>query len=415
MSGTAKTTDRPGGRELAKAYDPRSRARSTSAGWPPTSSRRTARARPADPALPPFTIIQPPPNVTGALHLGHAQRTAVEDLMIRHARMQRPPDALPARPRPRRASPPSSCSTGSSPTKARARESLGRERYLERMRRVHRRDPRGDARPAASPRRSLDWGRLRFTMDEGSAQGGARRLRPALPRRPGLSGRGARQLVPRLPDERQRPRGDRDARDRDALVGALPPHRRGDRRARSGARRSPSRPLVRRRSSATPRSPSIPTTSATPRSWAERCGSRSPIATCRSSPTTWSIRPSGRAVKITPAHDHDDFETGLRHGLPMITVLADDATSRHRHAYDGLDATRRARGSSRTSRPGDLVGPSPHEMVIGRCERATTSSSHASRPSGSSDSADGRAALDATRSGRTRFLPERFGRPCRTG
>ena len=42
----------------------------------------------ADPALPPFTIIQPPPNVTGSLHLGHAQRTAVEDLMIRHARMR---------------------------------------------------------------------------------------------------------------------------------------------------------------------------------------------------------------------------------------------------------------------------------------------------------------------------------------
>ena len=41
----------------------------------------------ADPALPPFVIIQPPPNVTGSLHLGHAQRSSVEDLMIRHARM----------------------------------------------------------------------------------------------------------------------------------------------------------------------------------------------------------------------------------------------------------------------------------------------------------------------------------------
>ena len=42
----------------------------------------------ADGSKPPFVIIQPPPNVTGSLHLGHAQRTAVEDLMIRHARMQ---------------------------------------------------------------------------------------------------------------------------------------------------------------------------------------------------------------------------------------------------------------------------------------------------------------------------------------
>ena len=55
----------------------------------------------ADPDLPPFTIIQPPPNITGSLHLGHAQRTTVEDLMIRHARMRGHRGALPAGPRPR--------------------------------------------------------------------------------------------------------------------------------------------------------------------------------------------------------------------------------------------------------------------------------------------------------------------------
>ncbi len=41
----------------------------------------------ADATLAPFVIIQPPPNVTGSLHLGHAQRSSVEDLMTRHARM----------------------------------------------------------------------------------------------------------------------------------------------------------------------------------------------------------------------------------------------------------------------------------------------------------------------------------------
>ena len=66
--------------------------------------RLRARRRGLDaptPTLPPFTIIQPPPNITGSLHLGHAQRTAVEDLMIRHARMRGHRGALPARPRPR--------------------------------------------------------------------------------------------------------------------------------------------------------------------------------------------------------------------------------------------------------------------------------------------------------------------------
>ncbi len=54
------------------------------------------------------------------------------------------------------------------------------------------------------------------------------------------------------------------------------------------------------------------------------------------------------AVKITPAHDHDDYQTGLRHGLPMITVLDDEArVTGTGTAYDGLDrfdARQRSRG-----------------------------------------------------------------------
>src|SRR3954451_6109350 len=44
------------------------------------------------------------------------------------------------------------------------------------------------------------------------------------------------------------------------------------------------------------------------------------------------------AVKITPAHDHDDYETGRRHGLAMPTILDDAARiSETGTAYDGLD------------------------------------------------------------------------------
>jgi valyl-tRNA synthetase len=35
----------------------------------------------------PFTIILPPPNVTGTLHLGHAAMLAIEDILIRYKRM----------------------------------------------------------------------------------------------------------------------------------------------------------------------------------------------------------------------------------------------------------------------------------------------------------------------------------------
>jgi len=87
----------------------------------------------ADPALPPFTIIQPPPNITGSLHLGHAQRTAVEDLMIRHARM-RGHRALFLRGRDHASIAAQFVLDGILAKEGESRQSLGRERYLERMR-----------------------------------------------------------------------------------------------------------------------------------------------------------------------------------------------------------------------------------------------------------------------------------------
>ena len=64
------------------------------------------------------------------------------------------------------------------------------------------------------------------------------------------------------------------------------------------------------------------------------------------------------AVKITPAHDHDDRATGLRHGLAAPTILADDATiTGTGTAYDGLDRYEaRRRIVADLDAMGDLVG-----------------------------------------------------------
>ena len=146
-------------------------------------------------------IIQPPPNVTGSLHLGHAQRTAVEDLMIRHARMQgRPTLWLPGL---------DHASIAAQfvldriiAAEGETRASLGRERYLERMWQFV--DETRDVMLGQQRRvgASLDWSRLRFTMDDGSAQA----VREAFTRlyRDGLAYRteALDQLVPGLPDER---------------------------------------------------------------------------------------------------------------------------------------------------------------------------------------------------------------------
>ena len=136
---------------------PSSSTASTSGGSRRTSSPRTARAPPRTVDLPPFVIIQPPPNVTGCLHLGHAQRTTVEDLMIRHARMVgRPALFLPGLDHASIAA--QFVLDGILAKEGESRASLGRERYLERMQTFVADDPRGDPRPAAAARRQLRLG-----------------------------------------------------------------------------------------------------------------------------------------------------------------------------------------------------------------------------------------------------------------
>src|SRR5947209_3503492 len=123
----------------------------------------------ADPDKPPFVIIQPPPNVTGSLHLGHAQRSTVEDLMIRHARMLgRPTLWLPGL---------DHASIAAQfvldriiAREGETRQSLGRERYLERMWAFVEETRHVMLDQQRRLGASLDWSRLRFTMDETSAR-----------------------------------------------------------------------------------------------------------------------------------------------------------------------------------------------------------------------------------------------------
>ena len=117
------------------------------------------------------------------------------------------------------------------------------------------------------------------------------------------------------------------------------------------------------------------------------------------------------AVKITPAHDHEDYATGKRHDLPMITILNDDATINEAGApFTGLDRYEAARADPRGALArGDLEGEEPHEMVIGRCQRSNdvieprlkTQWFIRTEPLAAK-------ALAATRDGRTRILPARF-------
>ena len=117
------------------------------------------------------------------------------------------------------------------------------------------------------------------------------------------------------------------------------------------------------------------------------------------------------AVKITPAHDHDDNETGRRHGLATPTILDDAAhVANTGTAYDGLERyAARTRILADLAARGDLEGERPHEMVIGRCQRSTDVVEPRLKTQWFVRTAPlAEAALAATRSGTTRILPERF-------
>jgi len=70
--------------DLPKQYDPHEAQRRWLAFW---NERGYFHARP-DPARQPFCIVIPPPNVTGALHMGHALNNTLQDVLVRWRRMQ---------------------------------------------------------------------------------------------------------------------------------------------------------------------------------------------------------------------------------------------------------------------------------------------------------------------------------------
>jgi len=77
------------------------------------------------------------------------------------------------------------------------------------------------------------------------------------------------------------------------------------------------------------------------------------------------------AVKVTPAHDPNDFQAGLRHNLPQIDVMDERAhMNQNAGAYAGLDRfAARERVLEDLQSQGFLVGTKDYTIPIGKCER----------------------------------------------
>ena len=322
-------------------------------------------------SLPPFVIIQPPPNVTGALHVGHALTVALEDAMVRRARMIGHPTLwLPGVDHASIAA--QVVLDRMLATEGETRASLGRERYLERMWQFM--DATRDVILEQHRRlgTSADWSRQRFTMDAGSA----RAVRTAFKRLydDGLAYRDE-QLINWCPgcqtslsdlevvsrSRRPAPSG-RCATTWCAPDGSADPDR--------SITVATTRPETIVGDVAVAVHPDDPR-------YAALVGQRLLIPFVdRVVPIIADdvVEPGfgTGAVKITPAHDHADFATGRRHGLPVIDVMTDDGHMNDAAGpYAGLTReVARTRILADLEARGDLVEAKDHEMVIGHCDRS---------------------------------------------
>ena len=116
-------------------------------------------------------------------------------------------------------------------------------------------------------------------------------------------------------------------------------------------------------------------------------------------------------VKITPAHDPNDFEVGLRHGLPVINVMTDDAKITEDYPkYAGMDRFEARKAIVKDLEEGGfLVKTEDHVHNVGTCYRCGTTIEPRVSLQWFVKMADlAKPAIEAVRSGRTKFVPERF-------
>jgi len=357
-------------RELPARYDPAAVEPGIYERWQAAGAFKPAPEPPPGAAR--FVITQPPPNVTGALHIGHALTTTIEDTLVRYHRM-RGDDTLWVPGVDHASIAAQFVLDRLIAEEGESRASLGRERYLERMWKFidETRDVIGRQHRRLGA--SADWERERFTMDEGSA----RAVRVAFKRLwdAGHVYRGE-ALVTWCPrclttisdlenvhrDETgtiwtiryhlERPDGTPDPDAWISVATTRPETLLGDTAVAVHPDDERYRDLVGRHAI-------LPF-----------LARRLPIVADEHVDRAFGTG----AVKITPAHDQDDYELAKRHGLPAITVLDEQARVNEAGGeFAGLDRfDARRQIVERLRAAGDLEDERPHEMVVGRCDRCGT-------------------------------------------
>jgi len=383
--------------DLAKAYEPKEVERRIYDFWMQGGYFHAE----ADPQKKPYTIVMPPPNITGQLHVGHAMDTTMPDILIRWKRMQGYSALwLPG------------TDHASIATEAKivdvmkeegvTKEDLGREKFLERAWAWREKYGSRIVEQQKLLGLSCDWERSRFTMDEGLSKA-VRHVFVKLYEK-GLIYRGERMInwcphcQTALSDievvfEEQNgsfwhlryPLADGSgyvelATTRpETMLGdtavAVHPE---DERYKHLIGKNVILPLV---------------------------DKEIPIVADEYVEMDFGTG----VVKITPAHDPNDFEVGKRHDLPIINVMNEDGSINENGGkyagMAGMDARRQI--VKDLEEGGFLIKVEPLTHNVGTCQRCHT----VAEPRISTQwfvkmEPLAKPAIDAVRSGKIQFIPE---------
>jgi len=320
-----------------------------------------------DKAKTPFTIVIPPPNVTGALHMGHALNNTLQDILTRFNRMRGLETLwLPGTDHAGIAT--QNVVTRKLLEEGTSREEVGREKFLERV--WQWKEQYGNRIIDQLKRMgcSCDWERTRFTMDEGLS----RAVREIFVRLfdEGLIYRG-KYLVNWCPSCRTALSDDEveHAEELGHLWYIKYPVKTGSKEFIEVATTRPEtmlgdtavavHPDDKRYVGLVEKSVTLPIIERELRVIAD---------------TFVDPRFGTGAVKVTPAHDPNDFEMGRRHGLEEISVM-DEAGMMSEAAgpYAGMDRFEcREKLVEDLDKAGLISKIEDHELSVGHCYRCNT-------------------------------------------
>ncbi len=386
-------------KDLAKVYDPKDVEDRTYDFW---TKNGYFHAK-CDKDLKPYAIVMPPPNITGQLHMGHALDNTLQDAIIRWRRMQGY-DALwlPGTDH-------ASIATEAKIVEAMAKEGIkkediGREAFLERAWQWKEQFGGRIIQQLKKMGSSCDWDRLRFTMDEGCSKA-------------------VREVFVNLYEKKLIYRGERiinwcthcrtsisDAEvEYEELDGSFW-HIRYPLADGSGyVQLATTRPETMLGDTAIAVHPDD-------ERYKDIVGKKVilPIVN-KEIPVVADnyveIDFGTGVVKITPAHDPNDFEVGLRHNLPVINVLTEDGKmNENAGKYEGMDRYECRKAIVKELEEGGyLVKVEPMKHNVGSCYRChTIVEPRVSKQWFVKMQPLAEPAIDTVKKGEVKFVPDRF-------